>query len=195
MTGEAAIAYTLEREKLLRALAARLRVSVDELPRRVEALATRNGGPRRARIAAETLAGAVRTAPSGQRYLITENPGIEPADLAAEARRLSAELDAVVVILLPDARAAALRVGVSVPAAATGRLDARTVLKQVLAVTGGRGGGSRARLASAASRPGPADRAAPRQHSGRGARPGRRAVGPPGIPGPTASRRHGRLAG
>ncbi len=143
VTGEAAIAYTLEREKLLRALAARLRVSVDELPRRVEALATRNGGPRRARIAAETLAGAVRTAPSGQRYLITENPGIEPADLAAEARRLSAELDAVVVILLPDARAAALRVGVSVPAAAPGRLDARTVLKQVLAVTGGRGGGSR----------------------------------------------------
>jgi len=144
VTGEAAIAYTLERERLLRGLASQLRVPVEELPRRVEALAARNGRQRRARIAAETLADAVRTAPSGQRYLIAENPGTEPADLAAEARRLSAELDAVVVILLPDAQEASLRVGVSVPAAATGRLDARTVLKQVLAVTGGRGGGSRA---------------------------------------------------
>jgi len=143
VTGEAAVTYTLERDRLLRALAARLRVPVDKLPQRVDALTARNGRPSSGTIAAESLAGAVATAPSGQRYVIAEDPGIGPAALPAEARRLSSELDAVAVLLLPDARERSLRVGVSVPASASG-LDARAVLRQVLAVTGGRGGGSRA---------------------------------------------------
>jgi alanyl-tRNA synthetase len=144
VTGNAALAYTLERDQLLRGLAARLRVSVDQLPQRVGALAARNAGPRQARIPAESLAPGVRTGPSGQRYLIAADPGVEPAGLAREARRLSDELDAVTVLLLPDAESGTLRVGVSVPAAdaSAGRLDARAVLRQVLAVTGGRGGGS-----------------------------------------------------
>lgn len=141
VTGAAAVAYTLERERLLRGIAARLRVSVDQLPQRVEALTARNGSTGRGTIAAASLAEAVVTAPSGQRYVIAEDPGIEPASLAAEARRLSGELDAVAVVLLPDVRAGSLRIGVSVPAA--GQADARAVLRQVLAVTGGRGGGSR----------------------------------------------------
>ncbi len=141
VTGAAAVAYTLERERLLRGIAARLRVSVDQLPQRVEALTARNGSTGRGTIAAAALAEAVVTAPSGQRYVIAEDPGIEPASLAAEARRLSGELDAVAVVLLPDVRAGSLRIGVSVPAA--GQADARAVLRQVLAVTGGRGGGSR----------------------------------------------------
>jgi alanyl-tRNA synthetase len=144
ITGEAALAYTLERDKLLSGLAARLRVPVDQLPDRVDALASGNSGhggrPGRAMIDAAALAGAVRTAPAGQRYVVAEIPWIDPGRLAAEARRLSGELDAVAVLLLPDARAGSLRVGVSVPAA--GQLDARDVLRQVLAVTGGRGGGS-----------------------------------------------------
>jgi len=147
VTGETAVALTLERDKLLRGLAARLRVPVDQLPERVEALAAGSkhvaSRPGSARTDAAALAGAVRAAPSGQRYVVAEDADIEPAGLAAEARRLSAELDAVAVLLLPDAQAGLLRVGVSVPAAA-GRLDARVVLRQVLAVTGGRGGGSRA---------------------------------------------------
>jgi len=141
VTGAAAVAYTLERERLLRGIAARLRVSVDQLPQRVEALTARNGSTGGGKIAAASLAEAVATAPSGQRYVIAEDPGIEPASLAAEARRLSGELDAVAVVLLPDLRAGSLRIGVSVPAA--GQADARAVLRQVLAVTGGRGGGSR----------------------------------------------------
>jgi alanyl-tRNA synthetase len=146
VTGEAAVAYTLDRDKLLKDLAARLRVSVDQLPQRVEALAARGGRPRGARVTAESLAGAVRTAPSGQRYVIAAEPGIELADLAREARRLSGELDAVTVLLLPDPRSGSLRVGVSVPgsAASAGQPDARAVLRQVLSVTGGRGGGSAA---------------------------------------------------
>jgi len=141
VTGAAAVAYTLERERLLRGIAARLRVSVDQLPQRVEALTARNGRTGGGTIASASLADAVATAPSGQRYVIAEDPGIEPASLAAEARRLSGELDAVAVVLLPDVRAGSLRIGVSVPAA--GQADARAVLRQVLAVTGGRGGGSR----------------------------------------------------
>jgi alanyl-tRNA synthetase len=146
VTGDAAVAYTLERDKLLKDLAARLRVSVDQLPQRVEALAARAGRPGHTRVAAEALAGAVRAAPDGQRYVIASDPGIELASLARAATRLSRELDAVVVLLLPDESSGSLRVGVSVPAAAAraGRLDARTVLRQVLAVTGGRGGGSAA---------------------------------------------------
>ena len=144
VTGDGAVAYTLDRDKLLKDLAARLRVSVDQLPQRVEALTARGAGPRRARITAESLAGAVRADPSGQRYLTALDPGIEPASLAREATRLSGELDAVTVFLLPDPRSASLRIGVAVPAPAAdaGRLDARAVLRQVLSVTGGRGGGS-----------------------------------------------------
>ncbi len=55
------------------------------------------------------------------------------------------------MLLLPDAAEGSLRVGVSVPAGTAGagdtastggQPDARTVLQQVLAVTGGHGGGS-----------------------------------------------------
>jgi alanyl-tRNA synthetase len=83
----------------------------------------------------------VRTAPSGQRCLIAAQPGLAPGDLARESRRLSADLDAVAVLLTLDAETGSARAGVSVPPGAAG-LDARALLDRVLAVTGGRGGGS-----------------------------------------------------
>jgi alanyl-tRNA synthetase len=141
VTGDAAIAWTLERDRLLQGLAARLRVSVDQLPERVDALAARGTRPRPARLTAADYAGAVRTAASGQRYLIAAQPGLAPADLARESRRLSTELDAVTVLLAPDAEADSARIGVSVPPGAAD-LDARAMLEQILAATGGRGGGS-----------------------------------------------------
>jgi alanyl-tRNA synthetase len=155
VTGDTAVAYTLERDRLLTGLAARLRVSVDQLPQRVEALTARSGRPQQARLEPATLADAVRVAPSGQRYVIAENPQLEPSGLARESRRLSADLDAVAVVLLPDAESGMLRIGVSVPPAAAGQLDARTLLTQILAVTGGHGGGS-ARFAQGGG-PTPAD--------------------------------------
>ncbi len=79
VTGEAAVAYTLERDRLLRGIAARLRVSVDQLPQRVDALTTRNGRASRGTVTAASLAGEVGTAPSGQRYVIAADPGIGPA--------------------------------------------------------------------------------------------------------------------
>ena len=81
VTGEAAVARTLERERLLRGLAARLRVSVDQLPQRVDALAARGRPPasRPAGPDAGALAGSVRTGPSGRRYLVVSDPGLGPA--------------------------------------------------------------------------------------------------------------------
>jgi len=130
---------------MLRDLATRLRVSVDQLPQRVEALAGRVSRPSRpapARLSAPSLAGSVLTAPSGQRYLVTSDPDLEVSGLPTESRRLAAELDAIVVLLLPDPEAGSLRVGVSVPDALAEHVPATGVLDQVLAVTGGRGGGS-----------------------------------------------------
>jgi alanyl-tRNA synthetase len=147
VTGDAAVQRTLERDRLLRGLAARLRVPVDQLPVRVEALASRASRPRdggQARLDAVQLAGAVRTAPSGQRYLVASDPGLGPAELPGEARRLAAELDAAVVLLLPDPGSGSLRVGVSVPDDLAAQAPATDVLDRVLAVTGGRGGGSAA---------------------------------------------------
>ena len=67
VTGDAALDFTLERDRLLQGLAARLRVSVDQLPQRVEALTARQArGPRPARLSPADYAGAVRTTPSGR---------------------------------------------------------------------------------------------------------------------------------
>jgi alanyl-tRNA synthetase len=142
VTGDAAVRRTLERDKLLRELAARLRVSVDHLPSRIEALAARPGRERRPQVAAESVADRVRADPSGQRYLVVSDPGLGPADLPAQARQLSTDLDAVVVLLLPDAGEGSLRAGVGVPDVLTAQIPATEVLDRVLAVTGGRGGGS-----------------------------------------------------
>ncbi len=144
VTGEAAVQRTLERDKLLRGLAARLRVSVDQLPQRVEALAARGSKPAPGGPAAESLADLVRTGASGHRYLVAADPGFRPSGLPAQARRLAGELDAVVVLLLPNPRAGLLRVGVSVPGSLAAQVPATAVLDRVLAVTGGRGGGSAA---------------------------------------------------
>jgi alanyl-tRNA synthetase len=140
ITGDAAVRRVLERDKLLRGLASRLRVPVDQLPSRVEALAARPGRTRHPRLGADSLADAVRTAPSGHRYLVVSDPGLGPSDLPAQARQLSSALDAVVVLLLPPAEDGFLRVGVSVPL--TAQVPATGVLDRVLAVTGGHGGGS-----------------------------------------------------
>jgi alanyl-tRNA synthetase len=145
LTGEPAITRTLDRERMLRDLATRLRVSVDQLPQRVEVLAGRASRPSRPAaggLSAPAVAGSVRTTPSGQRYLVASDPDLEVSGLPAESRRLAAELDAIVVLLLPGPEAGSLRVGVSVPAALAAQDPATAVLDRVLAVTGGRGGGS-----------------------------------------------------
>ena len=86
----------------------------------------------------------MRTAPSGRRYLVIDDPGIEPAELARQAQRIGAELGAVVAVLLPGDGDGDVtqRIGISVPASAGAAADARQLLQEVLAETGGRGGGS-----------------------------------------------------
>ena len=142
VTGEAAVQRALERDKLLRGLAARLRVPVERLPLRVEALTARSSKPRPATLAAEPLADSVSADRSGRRYLVACEPDVSLPDLPVQARRLARELDAVVVLLLPDPQEGSLRVGVGVPGDLAAQLPATAVLDRVLAVTGGRGGGS-----------------------------------------------------
>ncbi|HEX3924722.1 MAG TPA: alanine--tRNA ligase, partial [Streptosporangiaceae bacterium] len=147
LTGEPALARTLDRDRLLRGLATRLKVSVDQLPQRVEALAARGARPPRAdagRLSAPSVADEVRPGPAGRRYLVVSDPDLDVSGLPAQSRRLASELDAIVVLLLPSAADGSLRVGVSVPGALTGSSPATAVLDQVLSVTGGRGGGSAA---------------------------------------------------
>jgi alanyl-tRNA synthetase len=141
VTGEAAVRRALERDRLLRLLAARLRVPVEQLPGRVEALATR-GRPRSPGLDASSLAGAVRVTPAGHRLVVAEDPDIAVPDLPSQARQLASELDAVAVLLVPDPQGGSLRAGVSVPDGLSAQVTATAVLDQVLAVTGGRGGGN-----------------------------------------------------
>jgi alanyl-tRNA synthetase len=140
VTGEAAVQRALDRDKLLRGLATRLRVPVEQLPVRVEALTARTSKPRPVRLDAEALAATVRLTSAGHRFVVVEDPDLAVADLASQARWLSRELDAVAVLLLPDAQQ--LRIGVSVPDALAPQIPATRLLDSVLAVTGGRGGGS-----------------------------------------------------
>lgn len=142
LTGDAAVGWTLDRDRLLADTAARLRVPPEQLPDRVSALAAR--GPRRRPAPSWPLAGPgdVAVSGSGTRYVVATSPDGDLPGLPAAARRLSGELDALAIVLLPGAGNGGLRVGVAVPPGLAAALDARRELDRVLAVTGGRGGGS-----------------------------------------------------
>jgi alanyl-tRNA synthetase len=156
VTGEPAIARTLEADRMLRGLATRLHVSVDRLPQRVEALAARGSKTARpgAAVTADAVADSVRTDRSGHRYLVTSDPGLDVSGLPAAARGLAADLGAIVVLLLPDGESRSVRVGVGVPASLTAQTPATDVLNRVLAVTGGHGGGSPAFAQGGGAKPG-----------------------------------------
>jgi alanyl-tRNA synthetase len=142
LTGDAAVGWTLDRDRLLADAAARLRVPPEQLPDRVSALAARS--PRRRAAPSGPLAGPgdVAVSGSGTRYVVATIPDGDLPGLPAAARRLSGELDALAIVLLPSAGDGGLRVGVAVPPGLAAALDARRELDRVLAVTGGRGGGS-----------------------------------------------------
>ncbi|MDX6757875.1 MULTISPECIES: alanine--tRNA ligase [Streptomyces] len=140
LTGEAALAHTLDRDRTLKQVAGRLRVSVEQLPARIEALTAKEHRPARQNlVSAQSLAAEVREPVPGRRYVLLVDPPLEPKQMADEAGRLGAELNAAVLFLLPDG-AGALRIGVGVPSDGPG--TAKELLERVLAVTGGRGGGS-----------------------------------------------------
>lgn len=142
VTGERAVDHTLERDRLLKGLASRLRVSVNQLPRRVDALASGPTTRPRHRVSAASVAGGVHVSPTGHRYLVVHDRQIEPSELAPETKRLGAELDVATVLLLSDAETRSLRIAVHVPERLVPTFDASAILRDVLAVTGGRGGGS-----------------------------------------------------
>ena len=143
LTAELALDYTLEHEGILKTLASQLRVPADQLQRRVEVLtAKEHPSTKTAQVSATSVADSIRVSPSGRRHVVVEETGIETGNLAREAARLSGDLQAVVVLAVPDTDASAFRLGVAVPKAMTPEVEAKALLQGLLAVTGGKGGGS-----------------------------------------------------
>lgn len=151
LTGEAALDYTLEHDKILKALASQLRVPASQLQQRVEVLTAKGHRPAKAaQIAVTSVADSVRVSPVGRRHVVVEESGIETAGLAREAARLSADLQAVVVLAVPDSETSALRVSVSVPKPLTPDVQAKALLQDLLAVTVERGAAAQPSLRGAA---------------------------------------------
>jgi alanyl-tRNA synthetase len=138
VTREAALGLTLERERVLGELAAKLRTNVAGLPDRVEQLqqASRGGG-KPARPALPELVAA--PTPGGILVAAAEVPA--GADLGKPSLEAAGRLGAVVCLAAADGQAA--RVLVAVPRSLAGRVDARQVLAALLAEVDGKGGGSR----------------------------------------------------
>jgi alanyl-tRNA synthetase len=142
VTGTAALDYTLGREKILKGLSSRLRVPVEQLPARVDALAAKGPAAKASPVFATPGRDSVRTTDSGRRYVVLNGSPDTVDDVNSVVNRMVNELDAAVVLAVLDQEKSLLRVGVGVPQKQTPQIEARQLLKDILATTGGRGGGS-----------------------------------------------------
>jgi alanyl-tRNA synthetase len=138
VTRRPALEVTLERERVLGELAAKLRTNAAGLPDRVEALQqAAKGGGKPARQSLPEL--QTQPTPGGIPVAVAEVP------IGADLRKLSLEaasrLGAVVCLAGADGQTA--RVLVAVPRALVDRVDARQVLSALLTEVDGKGGGSR----------------------------------------------------
>ena len=138
VTREAALDVTLERERVLGELAAKLRTNVAGLPDRVEQLrraAKAAGKP--ARQALPEL--QAEPTPGGIPLAVAQVPAV--ADLRKLSLEAAGRLGAVVCLAGTDGQTA--RVLVAVPRSLVDRVDARQVLSALLTEVDGEGGGSR----------------------------------------------------
>jgi alanyl-tRNA synthetase len=138
VTRRPALEVTLDRERVLGELAAKLRTNVAGLPDRVEALQqAAKGGGKPARQSLPEL--QAQPTPGGIPLAVAEVP------IGADLRKLSLEaasrLGAVVCLAGADGQTA--RVLVAVPRSLVDRVDARQVLSALLTEVDGKGGGSR----------------------------------------------------
>jgi alanyl-tRNA synthetase len=138
VTREAALDVTLERERVLGELAAKLRTNVAGLPDRVEQLRqAAKGGGKPARAALPEL----RAAPTQGGILVAAAEVPAGADLRKPSLEAANRLGAVVCLAGADGQTA--RVLVAVPRSQVDRVDAREVLAALLTEVDGEGGGSR----------------------------------------------------
>jgi alanyl-tRNA synthetase len=153
VTREAALDVTLDRERVLAELAAKLRTNIAGLPGRVEQLRqAAKGGAKPARAALPEL----RAEPTrgGIPVAVARLPA--GADLRKPALDAARGLGAVVCLAGADGRTA--RVLVAVPPSLVDRVDARQVLSELLPEVDGSGGGSRELAQGGGKRVGGLDR-------------------------------------
>lgn len=139
VTGEAAVDYTLHRDAILSTVAAQLKVSVDDVPERVDRLAT--GARRKATVAGPAAAGTLRRGvlPDGTPWTAGLTNG-DTNGLRTQAADLAGSTGGVVVLAADDEGTA--RVCVAVARALSGRHDAGVIIRALLPAIEGRGGGN-----------------------------------------------------
>ncbi|MFN2452508.1 MAG: alanine--tRNA ligase [Candidatus Dormibacteria bacterium] len=138
VTGEAAVDYTLHRDAILSQVATQLRVGADDVAERVEKLAS--GARKRPASGAQVDAGALRRGvlPDGTAWAAGVSTG-DTNGLRTQAADLAASTGGVVVLGADDEGTA--RVCVAVARGLEGRHDAGVIIRALLPVVEGRGGG------------------------------------------------------
>ena len=139
VTGEAAHEQTVEQDRLLRQLAARMKVGVNDLAERVEKLLTADKKPAKAAPVQQLDAeGQAQTTPGGVRYLATVLAG-DVVKVRDEAQRVAAAIAGVACLVAEDDGKA--RIIVAVDRSGTPACDARKLMAELAPIIGGRGGG------------------------------------------------------
>jgi alanyl-tRNA synthetase len=139
-TGKGAVRYTLEQDRILRELGAQLSTSPADLPTKIADLlkskATQKAAPKAEAVDAK---GSTQTSPSGLPYFATRMN--QPMKLLQqEALRIAEEIGGVAVLVGEDEGSA--RLAIAVAKAQLQRCDARPLLKTLLPLIEGKGGGS-----------------------------------------------------
>ncbi|HET6611970.1 MAG TPA: alanine--tRNA ligase [Kofleriaceae bacterium] len=140
LTGPAAVAYTLEQDALIRELSTKLKTSPTELSARVTALMDRpKAKAKAAAVKADVdVASEARKSATGISYVAVRMDGGAP-ELRAEALRLADKLGGVACLVGEDQ--GVVRMVVAVAKAVTGNIKAPAVLRDLLPLVGGKGGG------------------------------------------------------
>ncbi|GAC1344168.1 MAG: alanine--tRNA ligase [Candidatus Dormibacteria bacterium] len=138
VTGEAAVDYTLHRDAILATVAAQLKVGVDDVPERVDRLAS--GARRKPATAGQPAAAGLRRGvlPDGTPWAAGMTSG-DTQGLRTQAADLAGSTGGVVVLAADDEGTG--RVCVAVARALEGRHDAGVIIKALLPTIEGRGGG------------------------------------------------------
>ena len=155
LTGEAALSYLGEQERLVRAVAGRFRTTPTDLEERVDALLAerrrleREIADLRQRLAAGPAMTANEDAAreiAGVRVMTRSLEGVPGRELRPMADRMKRQLGSgIVVLVATDAAKAAMVVGVTDDL--TGRFDAVELVRAGVATLGGKGGGGRSDMA------------------------------------------------
>lgn len=141
LTGRRALAFTLEREQILRGVAAKLAVPLDQLEDRVGALLDRGAAPKAAPEGPDLVSlakEAVRSLANGL-TLATVELGELDRSIRSQVKAVSRQLDAVV--LVTSAAGGRATIVVAAPEAVAATHPASDLLPPLLALIDGKGGG------------------------------------------------------